>query len=1108
MVDAALLNPGAGPTHSPGEGQAVPYVELHLHTCWSLLDGASNVEELIAQAKGHGYPALAITDHDNLFGAMTFARRCKEAEVRPITGMELTLAVDPDSADRHHLTLLAIDRQGYANLCRLASLANGHGLAAQADRERRRLSPCLPLDLLPAHTAGLICLTGCRQGEVPALVAAGLHDAAEAALSRWCAWFGPANVYVELQENMVFGDRARNRNLAALARKVGVATVATGDVHYHVRARHRLQDALVAIRNRTTLDASHRLRRPNSEFFLRRPQAQAARFHEFPEAVANTLVVAERCAFDLTEDLGYRLPAPPVPDGHDPDTWLAVLCHRALAEKYPDEVERAQAAEQLERELRLIRKHGLSGFFLVYNEVLQLAVEVAAEVRGNAPRSRANLPPGRGRGSSVGSVVCYLIGLSHIDPIRKRLFLGRFLNEEMHALPDIDLDFPRDIRDKLFQRVHQRWGPDHAALVATFPTYRIRSAIRDLGKALGLPPRELDKLAKLSEGYGSAKDVAVEMGREPRLKALVDADGWKDLVDLARQLAGFPRHLSQHVGGMVISSDPLVESVPVQPSAWPGRYVCHWEKDSIDDARMVKIDFLALGMLSLVEECLDLVHEHRGEMVDLSRIDFADERVYAAIHEGDTIGVFQIESRAQAQMLPRTHPENLDDLTVQVAIVRPGPIVGGAIKPYVKHREQLRISRYAQPEPAPECLNGVLDETYGAVLFHEQVVQVAMLMGGMKEGVAEQFRRSLSRKDMERSVEYYEGEFMKGAAENRVPEEVAKRYFAGLMGFASFGFPKSHAAAFALLAYQSAWLREHHRPEFYCALYNNQPMGFYPPMVFTNDARRHGVEVLRPDVNLSRAECTVEGDAVRIGLGYVKGVGKAYSEVMVSEREERGSYRSLIDLAHRTGLRREAIENLIMAGACIEFDLTRRELLWQLGLFDSRVHHGRPSRPPARRQLPLSLPTIQDELYLPELDAWERMAADYSILGLSPDSHPVPFLRRQSRPGLSTARELQAMDPDPGRVVEMGGLVVCRQRPSTAKGVVFLLLEDEGGLVNVTVPATLYERHRVLVRTGAFLRAGGALETHAGKVPMLWARRLEPLVDEPALAMPEGKSWG
>jgi error-prone DNA polymerase len=1095
-VDAALLS---------------GYAELHLHTNYSLLDGASHPEELIEQAAKQGYRALAITDHDNLFGAMVFARRCKEVSIQPVTGVELTLADDEGClGPRHHLTLLAATRQGYGNLCRLVSLANGLDLPEQDQRERRRRDPCLPLGRLAAHCAGLVCLTGCRQGAVAALAAEGRAAEAEAVLRRWADWFGTGRVFVELQDNLVHGDRARNRALAGLARRVGVGVVATGDVHYHDPERHRLQDALVAIRHRTTLDESHRLRRPNREFWLRPPGLQAGRFREFPDAVANTLRIAEACAFDLTEDLGYRLPEPPVPPGHTPDSWLAACCERALAARYPAE-ERPGAEERLREELDLIRRHGLAGFFLVYQDVLELARTVADEVRRGAPRARANLPPGRGRGSSVGSLVCYLIGLSHIDPIRNRLFLGRFLNEEMQSLPDIDLDFPRDIREELIQRVHQRWGPERAALVATIPRYRIRSAIRDLGKALGLPEVELDRLAKLSEGYGSSRALRDEMLRVPQFRPLVDAPGWRQLVDLAWEIHDFPRHLSQHVGGMVIASDPLVECVPVQPAAWPNRYVCHWDKDSIDDARMVKIDFLGLGMLSLVEECLDLVAQRTGEPVDLSRIDYGDPRVFARIQEGDTIGVFQIESRAQAQMLPRTRPENLDDLTVQVAIVRPGPIVGGAVNPYVKAREARREGRPVRPRPVHHTVAEVLEETLGVVLFQEQVVQVAIHMGGMKPGEAESFRRDMSRRDWQRSAPRHREAFMRGARRNGVPEPEAAAMFRNLEGFAAFGFPKSHAAAFGLLAYQSAWLREHHPAEFYCALYNSWPMGFYPPHVFTNDARRHDVDVRGPDVNASAAACTVEGGAVRIGLGCVRELGRAGASAVVAAREESGSFRSLFDFVHRTGVRARAAENLIRVGAFGDLGLNRRELLWQLGLFGAGLQRGRLTSPPRARQLRLALPTVQDEVFLADLSAFERVAADYEVLNLSPEDHPMSFQRaRLDLEGVASSQDLRALEPR--RRVETAGLVVCRQRPQTAQGIVFLLLEDEHGLVNVLVPSALYEqeRERLLVRTCAFLRIGGRLEGHAGAVPMLRAERVDRLQDEAitGLQTPDGKSWG
>ncbi|HUH08010.1 MAG TPA: DNA polymerase III subunit alpha [Egibacteraceae bacterium] len=1072
------------------------YVELSLRTNYSVLEGASHPEELIGKAAAMGYAALGITDRDNLYGVIPFAQECHRLGIRPITGVDLTVGDAPAAAPRHRLTLLAKDRQGYANLCRMISLASGHAEASQADRERRRRDPCLARARLASHAEGLICLTGGRDSEVTALLEAGDRRGAEETLRRLAGEFGAENVYLQLTHNLVLGDRARNRALARLAGRAGAGIVATGDVWYHERSRHRLHDALVAIRHRTTLESSHRLRKPNSEFFLRAPAEQARRFAEWPEAVGATAEIAERCSFDPTEDLGYRLPTPPVPEGHSPDTWLAALCAQAMEAKYAPE-EQAAARERLDEELRLIAHHGLAGFFLVYHEVLELAVQVAAEVRGDSPRGRVKMSPGRGRGSSVGSIVCYLIGLSHIDPIRNNLFLGRFLNEELTSLPDIDLDFPREIRERLFERVYEHWGADRAAIVAIFPRFRARSAIRDMGKALGLPATELDRLAKLSEGYGSSRHLREEMLRAPQFAPLVDAPGWRELIELAYEVADFPRHLSQHVGGMVIASEPLIDCVPIVPAAWPGRYLCHWDKDAVDDARMVKIDFLALGMLSLVEECLDLVYDQHGDQVDLSRIDFDDAAVYDRICRGDTVGVFQIESRAQAGMLPRTRPRNLDDLAAQVAIVRPGPIMGKAVHPFVQRRQHPEL--IAMPH---ECVREALEETLGVVLYQEQVTQVAMAMGGFTAGEAESFRRAMSRRSSEHALAGYEQQFMVGAAQRGVSREVAAEMFEALAGFAYFGFPKSHATAFGLLAYQSAWLKEHYPAEFYCALYNNWPMGFYPPHVLTNDARRHGVEILRPDIYASAAKCTVEDGAVRLGLAQVRGLGEGAAKAVVDERDRRGMFRSLWDVVQRTGLDREVTENAIQVGVFDSFGLGRRELLWQLGLFGLGPGRVRMNAP---RQLRLALPTDQDEVPLKDFSPYERMAADYQILSLSPDAHPMRFLRMDLDARVRSTRQL--LEARPGSVVETAGLVVCRQQPSTASGTIFLLLEDEDGMANVMVSPWLYQANRMAVRTSAFLRVSGVIDAHSGDVPMMRARSIHPLRTA-ALSTPAGKSWG
>jgi len=1142
----------------------VPYVELHAHSNYSLLEGASSIDELVWEAREQGHAALALTDHNGMFGSMEFARAAKEAGLRPITGLELTV-LEPDPEEgrawyerpseeprrgirvqrkgllaplgRSHVTLLAETKQGYANLCRLSSIAFGLLEDSDAAKEERRLDPCLAIEQLEAHSEGLILLTGCRDSSVARLAGDGQLDRSEAALRRLVEWFGLENVFVELQDNLVFGDRPRNRVLVQVAERVGVGVVGTGNVHYHDPKRHRLQDVMVAIRSRKSLDESHQERRPNAEFYLRSPEAQARRFEAYhPDAAANAVRIARRCAFDLTEDLGYRLPSPETESGRAPIEELASICRERLYERYSTApvVDREAAEARLEHELRLIDLNKLAGFFLVYHQIFELATEVAEDIRGSEARRRANMPPGRGRGSSVASIVCYLIGLSHIDPIKNNLTVDRFLNEGMRTFPDIDLDFARDIRAELIERVYQVWGKEHAALVAIFPTYRLKSAIRDIGKALGLPAPELERLAKKSNPHGGIEDLPEELARLPEFADRLETQAWQDLLELSQELAGFPRHLSQHVGGMVISSEPLIDYVPCQPAAWPNRYLCHWDKDSVDDAKMVKIDFLGLGMLSVVEETADLIAEQGHRPLDLSRIAFDDTEVYDDICRGDTVGVFQIESRAQIAMLPRTQPRSLEDLTVQVSIVRPGPIVGGAVNPYVREREkQRRLGDRYSPPNVHECVNDVLGETLGVVLFQEQVVQVARQMGGFTAGQAEQFRRAMSRKRSLAAMQQYEQNFMDGAASRGVPKATAERMFQNLLGFAEFGFPKSHGAAFGLLAYQTTWLKRYHPAPFACALFNNQPMGFYPPHVLTNDAKRHEVEVRRPDINISKARCSVEPStqgrgAVRVGLGYVRSVGEAAAERIEYERDlarsdagtgrsvaspgaapgqyaGSGNFLSLFDFVQRTGVSREATQNLIRVGAFDEFGLNRRELIWQLGLFWGDMHQSKLSVK-QERQLRMPMATVQDQVQLADLSDYQRMTADYELMSLSPDRHPMQFLRPALGEGVASSRHLRSLPGD--ATVEVAGLVVCRQRPMTAKGIIFLLLEDEFGLMNILVSRELSEKFRDHIRTEPFIRATGILEQRAGEQRTLVATHLEALVPAEVFRTPEGKSWG
>src|SRR5579884_861039 len=1172
------------------------YVELHCHSCYSLREGASTPRELIVRALQLGYRALALTDHDGVYGSMAFSKDANDAGFKTISGAEITLA------NGHHLTLLVKDHTGWSNLCQLLTHAyTGHGTKDE---------PRVELDELFKRTAGLIALSGCKKGEVPSLVQAGKDGEALKAALTYRDVFGADNFYLELQRNYVPGDDRRVDGLIQLANRLDLRYVATNNAHYHEPERHRLQDVLVAIRHRTTLQASHTLRRENSEYYLKSPAQMAELFRDVPEALRNTLDIAERCEFNLYRDINYEFPeyeipreraihtaefqenfhaamarlrlsaeeenaeaayVPPAvpamapaevkaeyalvegggesrpandavvaaealliqprvkerlpggwtsddriepltgrrmavdPDqrpnanrdegyrfpvqGDHVDAYLEAVCRGAMARKYPPTHPlREEAEARLLEELRLIRKHRLSGFFLTYYDLLELAAEIAEEKRGR-PR---DLPPderpvGRGRGSSVSSLVCYLIGLSHIDPLANNLFLGRFLNEEMVSVPDIDLDFPRDIREELLKRVWDYFDQDRAALLCSFATYRVRSAIRDIGKALDLPEVELDKLAKLSDMWG-AVSVGDEMRRLPEFAGKANAPIWRDLVELAQQLAGMPRHVGQHVGGIVLARRSIKDSVPVEPARMEGRYVIQWDKDSVDDARMVKIDFLALGMLSCVDECLNIIEARGKPAPDLGRIDHEEKDIYDRICEGDTVGIFQIESRAQIQTLRNTQPRNLDDLAVQVAIVRPGPIVGGSFQPYMEYRRRLRQGEPVNVQYAHPCLEPVLAETLGVVLYQDQVLQIAIEAANYTAGEAERLRRAMSRRRSAEAMGEHWERFRDGCMQYRgMSEETAAKIFESLLGFAAFGFPKSHAVAFALLAYESAWLRYHYPEEFYCALFNNQPMGFYSLEMLVGDARRHGILFLPPDVNRSGAMCTVEADGfIRLGLSFVHGIGEDQAKAIVAERERNGPFGSIFQFSQRTGLDRDQTENLIMAGAfggeerdgSTRRASNEREALWEFGLFSRED-----------KQPQLEFPLEQDMVELSPLSQWDRLRADYELMGLSPSLHPMALLRPKLD-GIVTSRELPHLKD--GQRITTAGLIVCRQRPGTASGLVFMLVEDEYDVINVVVYADLFDRQREVIRLEPFVKIDGRVQWRGPNVNLL-AERFEPI---------------
>lgn len=1077
------------------------YVELHCHSAFSFLDGASLPDELAATAVELGYEALGLTDHNSVSGSMELTMTAKTLGLKPIHGAEL------DLGDGRHLTLLVKDNEGWANLCQLLTRAYAHtrvwaaedavpggrrgargGRATSAIEEE----PHVPLQAVLEHAEGLICLSGCA--------ARGVHD--RASLEKLKEAFTADNLRIELQRPYLEGDMARNRSLQTLAKRLKLKTVATGNVHAHTRARATLQDAFVALRHHTTLDASEPQRRGNSSHVLASPQAMAARFAEFPGAVAETEAIAQRIEFNLSSDLGYRYPG-----AENPTSMrnLTELCNDRLEKRYANQPQQlaAQAAARLTQELNIIEKLELPGFFLLHSQMLEIAREVAAEVRG-PDSARSVLPPGRGRGSSVSSIVCYLTGLSHVDPILNDLMIGRFLSEDIKALPDIDLDFPRDIRHVLIPRIHNRFGRERTALVAAFPTFRARGAIRELGKVLGLPPAEIERVARGSEGWDARN---VERDIETALPAgKLDSGRWAWLAQLAAEAHGLPRHLSQHSGGMIVSTQPLTRCCPILPAAMEERQIAQWDKDSCADAGFLKIDLLGLGMLSAVERCVDLIDRRRGEQIDLSRIPPDDRETYETIKRAETTGVFQIESRAQMQSLMRTRPDNLKELAIQVAIVRPGPIQGGAVNPYIERLQRQRVDPdYEIPYEHPS-LKRALRETLGAIIFQDQVLEVAQDFAGFPMSKAESLRRAMSRKRSEAAIEAHHRDFVEGAMRlHGVDQDLAERVFTKVKGFAGFGFPKAHAAAFGLLAYQSTWLRVHYAPEFLCSLLNEQPMGFYPPDALVHEAQRRGIEILAPDVNASGTECEVtEAGGVRIGLGYVRGVRSADVEALVAERLDGGAFTGLSNLAARAGVGNAALELLAWAGACdslvdgvaagggplatadaaevagdavgvpggaagaADVGLSPRRLaLWQLGV----AAPGRGVPGGVQLSLPLELPAAPE---LRSLSGWERMLADYGATGLTATAHPLALLRGRLPADAVDSRALTVLEH--GRRVRVPGLVVARQRPGTAGGVVFVLLEDEHGVINLVVPPRIYERHRLLVRTEPLLLVEGKLE--------------------------------
>ena len=1011
----------------------MPYVELHCHSHYSLLDGASSPAALLDRAAELGYTALALTDHDGLYGAVPFYLAARERGIHPIIGAEVTLA------DGTHLVLLARDRQGYANLCGLLSQA---GLAGSKRR------PLLPWEALAGRAQGLIALSGCERGALPRLLLEDRRRQAQELAGRCQEIFGRGMFYVELQHHLLPDDSRRNYELAHLARHLGLPIVATHNVHYATQSRHRLHDVLSAIAQHATVDQA-RLR-ANSEYYLRSPAEMERRFRALPAAIRATQEIAEQCRVDL-DFARERLPAFPVPAGETAFSYLHQLCHEGLRRKYQPVT--PEAARQLQHELQVIQEAGLAGYFLIVWDIVRFA--------------RQQRILARGRGSAANSIVAYVLDITTVDPLAHGLLFERFLTPGSRTMPDIDVDFAADRREEVIQYVYRTYGQERTGMVATTITYRPRSAVRDVAKALGFPLDVVDRVARLVPVLGdvpaAVERVAGEAAQRPP---------WKLLTELAREIEGTPRHLGIHAGGMILTGSPLAEIVPLERATMPARVVVQWDKYSVEDAGLIKFDLLGLRALSVLDETVRTVRRSRGIEIDLDALPLDDPAVYDALCRSDTVGAFQVESRAQAQMLPRLAPRRFADIVVGVALIRPGPLQGNMVHPYLRRRrgEEPVTSLHPSLEP-------VLAETLGVILFQEQVLRVAMTVAGFSPIEADGLRRAMSRQRSPEEMGRWRQRFVDGAVRFGLLESEASEVFARLAAFAGYGFCKSHAAAFAQTAYHTLYLRHYYPAPYYCALLNARP-GYWGPDVIVGDARRHGVRVLPVDVNRSASKCQVEGEgAIRLGLEYVHGLGEAALERLEAARAA-GPFRSLQDLYRRARLDRSQAEALIRCGALDSLRVPRRRLLWEL----ARLR-------PADGGLELEIP--EGTATFPELTPRERIAADYELVGVPAHEHVMVLFRDTlARWGVSSASDLPYRADK--ELVRVAGVVVMRQQPPTAKGFVFLTLEDEDGLINVIVRPDVFARHRELIKTAGFLLVDGTVESEYG-VTNVMAHRLRPL---------------
>ncbi|MBN1836049.1 MAG: error-prone DNA polymerase [Spirochaetales bacterium] len=1090
------------------------YVPLWCKSNYSFLEGASHPEELVRQASALGLPALALTDRDGLYGIVRAHVEARKLGVKLLVGAQLSLE------DGGRILLLARDREGYANLCALISAGR---LRSPKGSSRVRLEEVLE------RAAGLVALGGLESSLAPLAAS----DAARAGAA------GGRSTLAALRE--AFGDRlyalvARHRGsdepdrearLRRQAADLGIPVAAGTEVLYHDPARRRLQDVLTCIRHNCTLDRAGTRLRLNDQHGLRSPEEFLDLYREDPEAIERTLEIAGRCSFSL-EEIRYRYPSEALPDGLSSAQWLRRLTLAGAERRYGRQIPPA-VRQQLDKELGLIEELDYCGYFLTMREIVEFC-----QRRGILCQ---------GRGSAANSVVCYCLEITAVDPVRMQLLFERFISRERDEPPDIDLDIEHRRREEVIQHVYERYGRDRAAMVANMVRYRLRSAVRDVGRVLGLPATTLNRLARLLPAYGGDLEESLR-------QAGMDLDNpqIKRLAELGGQILEFPRHLSIHPGGFLLGAEPVSRFVPVENATMPGRTVIQWDKYDVEDMHLFKVDLLGLGALTHLDYAFRLLKKHRNLDLDMASVPPDDPAVYDLASRADTVGVFQIESRAQMAMLPRLKPRSFYDLVIEISIVRPGPIVGGMVHPYLRRRSGAEPVEYPHPSLRP-----VLEKTLGVPIFQEQVMRLAMVAADYTPGEADQLRRDMAAWRSSGRIERHRDKLISRMTAKGIAPDFAEGVYQQILGFGEYGFPESHAASFALIAYSTAWLKCHYPAEFTCALLNAWPMGFYTPSTIVEDARRRGTEVRPVDVLGSDWECTLEpaagspiaarsptaagsptaarspapasgagacgsaavgGFAVRMGLRFVKGLGRKDWEAIRKVRAAAEGALGLQEFVRRTGIDEGSLAALAEAGALRGFQVDRRSALWRVsgaarwkggrGAIRSRAAAAcdGPGRapsggaPPGLDCAPQPELAVDDEQVLPEfapLSAFESIGWDYLTTGHSVQGHPLePFREELSRQGLPDAGILNAGKD--GARLRYVGLVICRQRPATAGGVVFMTLEDESGFVNCVVWARVFEKYRAVILSNSVLGVEGVLQCQEGIVHLVvescWKPRL------------------